>query len=133
MMHRYFLIEPLYADLDSFCNITVGSGRVRSNIQIYPDSGMLADVAAALVAPELSEEFPVMDDAMMIFNFRMSVLPNSQTQRVVRFQFFQHALDDGAPFYSDIRFEVSMKAAAQLAGELERWLLAKQSRLEWKP
>ena len=35
MMHRYFLIEPSYTDFDTFCNFTVGSGRVRANIQIY--------------------------------------------------------------------------------------------------
>ncbi len=47
MMHRYFLIEPSYTDLDTFCNFTVGSGRVRANIQIYADDSMLAGVVFA--------------------------------------------------------------------------------------
>jgi len=55
MMHRYFLIEPSYTDIDTFCNFTVGSGRVRANIQIYADDSMLAGVVFALTKPDLEK------------------------------------------------------------------------------
>ncbi|MCK7579930.1 MAG: hypothetical protein MZV65_32495 [Chromatiales bacterium] len=107
MMHRYFQVEPLYSDLDTFCNITVVTGRVRANIQIYADEWMLAEVAAALKSSVLDDEHPKFEDEEFdCFQFRMSVMPHKEG-KIVRFKIYQGMTEDGAPFLAEIRFIVS--------------------------
>jgi hypothetical protein len=134
MMHRYFLIEPLYSDGDTFCSFTVGSGRVRANIQIYADESMLAGVVWALTYVDLLEEQPNYkkgDDSL--FDFLMSVIPTSDGGRTVRFRIFQTMTDDGAPFTADIQFSISKEEATKLSLELASWLERMKSPFEWKP
>ena len=108
MMHRYFLIEPSYSDPDTFCSITVGSGRTRANIQIYIDEANLADVVYALTEQDLKAEFPVRENYdFYSFDFHMSILPSGNGTKIVRFQINQGMTDDQAPFFSDIRFFIS--------------------------
>jgi len=133
MMHRYFIIEPLYSDLDTFCNFTVGTGRVRANIQIYANHDMLVDVVMALSAPELTREFPECDVQDLIFDFRVSVMPHGKDGRTVRFQVFQKDMDEGASFMSDIHFHVSTQQSLEFARDLDAWLKSKDYPLEWKP
>jgi len=134
MMHRYFLIEPLYTDLDTLCNFTVGSGRVRANIQIYADEWMLAEVAKALGAAELPVEHPQYEEeGFDSFRLRISVLPSEDGQRAVRFMVYHGMCEDDAPFMADIRFRVSLSEAEELSRDLLRWLKKKNYPLEWKP
>ena len=134
MMHRYFLIEPSYTDLDTFCSITVGSGRVRANIQIYINDAMLEDVVWALTTPDLKNEYPPLDNIdFNCFNFLMSVAPANNENRIVRFIMCQSMIDDDAPFSADIRFRVEQNEATELAQSLQDWLQKKNYLFEWKP
>jgi hypothetical protein len=124
MHQRYFLIEPKYADPDTFCCFTVGSDRVRASIQIYADLWMIDEVVAALEAPALEKEYPTFgrdtgDDR--VFGFELSVLPHTGGNKCLRFRIFQDWLDDGAPYRADIRFEFSPEVAAKFADELKAW------------
>ena len=94
MMHRYFLIEPSYTDFDTFCNFTVGSGRIRANIQIYADDSMLSDVVFALTKSNLEKEYPEFDfDAdHNCFVLQISVIPARDKYRIVRFRVYQLSL-----------------------------------------
>ena len=134
MMHRYFLIEPSYSDPDTFCSITVGSGRTRANIQIYIDEANLADVVYALTEQDLKAEFPVRENYdFYSFDFHMSILPSGNGTKIVRFQINQGMTDDQAPFFSDIRFFISEEIASEFARDLEFWLERKTYPFEWKP
>jgi hypothetical protein len=136
MMHRYFLIEPSYTDIDTFCNFTVGSGRVRANIQIYADDSMLAGVVFALTKPDLEKEYPEFDPADADHNsflLQISVIPDSNKSRIVRFRVYQGMVDDDAPFMADIRFLVTDAEAAEFADDLNVWLIRKDYLFEWKP
>jgi hypothetical protein len=134
MMHRYFLIEPLYSDPDAFCNFTIGSGRVRANIQIYADEWMLAEVAKALGDAKLAVEHPQYEEADFdSFWLRISVLPSEGGQRTVRFMVYHGMCEDDAPFTADIRFHVSPSEAEELSRDLLKWLKKKNYPLEWKP
>lgn len=135
MRQRYFLIEPKYSDPDTFCHFVVGSDRVRASIQIYADLWMLCEVAAALVAPSLSEEAPVVfdfEDDGKLFYFYLTVLPHEGGQRRLRFRVFQEWLEDGAPYRADIRFDLSPKEAAEFASELEAWCAKPEYGFVWK-
>jgi hypothetical protein len=137
MMHRYFLIEPCYSNPDTFCNIIVGSGRVRATIQIFIDESMLAEVAWALTASNLSHEHPAPTDTdNTSFGLHISVIPppTGDERHIVRFRIYQTMLDDGAPFTADIQFRVSAKETAELANDLKAWLGRKEDyRFEWCP
>lgn len=133
MMQRYFIIQPCFADPDAFCDVTVGSGRARANIQIYVDPSMLEAVAMALVDKELDREYPVWKTVDEIsFHFQMSLVPVTDAIRKVRFQVAQRSLDDGAPFYLDIAFELANEEAADLSSEITKWLQNKSYSLSWK-
>jgi hypothetical protein len=124
MHQRYFLIEPKYADPDTFCCFTVGSDRVRASIQIYADLWMLGEAAAALAAPLLKEEAPVIaehEDGDDLFYFYLTALPHNGGKRRLRFRIFQDWLDDGAPYRADIRFDLTPTEAEVFARELKAW------------
>ena len=134
MRQRYFLIEPMYSDPDMFCHFVVGSDRVRASIQIYADMWMLGEVAAALTAPSLKEETPVVaefEDGDDLFYFYLTVMPHKGGKKRLRFRVFQDWLDDGAPFRADIKFDLSQKEAEAFASELKAWC-AKPNAFVWK-
>lgn len=133
-MHHYFIIEPNYTDGDSFCNFTIGSGRVRANIQIYADEYMLKNVAWALTAPELDMEYPQADEPIYdYFGLYISVIPTNTEKRIVRFRVYQNMIDDEAPFTADIRFWAGPDDAAEFSRDLLHWLKTKNYALVWKP
>lgn len=137
MQTRYFLIEPKFSDPDTFCSFIVGSDRVRASIQIYADMWMLSEVAAALVAPVLEEEWPChpefQDDADYgIFFFYLTVLPHQGGKKQLRFRVFQEMLEDGAPYRADIRFELTSDEAAEIAKDLRAWCSRPEFTFNWK-
>lgn len=96
MRQRYFLIEPKYSDPDTFCHFVVGSDRVRASIQIYADLWMLGEVSAALTAPSLKAEAPVVaeyEDGDDLFYFYLTVLPHECGNKRLRFRVFQDWMD----------------------------------------
>lgn len=124
MHQRYFIIEPQYSDPDTFCHFIIGSDRVRASIQIYADLEMLSEVSAALTAPSLTAETPVIDefeDGDDLFYFYLTVLPHEGKNKRLRFRVLQDWLDDGAPYRADIRFDLSPTEAENFAHELNAW------------
>ena len=124
MRHRYFLIEPKFNDLDTFCHFVVGSDRVRASIQIYADMHQLGSVIEALLAPSLDAEWPIcleFEDGDGLFYFYPTVLPHQGGEKTLRFRIFQDGLDDGAPYRADIRFKLTSAQADELAKELKAW------------
>ena len=137
MQHRYFLIEPQYTDLDTFCHFIVGSSRVRASIQIYADLWMLSEVVAALTAPVLLKEAPALDYLHLdeddaLFYFCLTVLPHEGGNRCLRFRIFQDCLDDGAPYRADIRFALSADEAEEFAHALKDWCKQPEYIFIWK-
>lgn len=134
MHQRYFLIEPKYADPDTFCHFIVGSDRVRASIQIYANLWLLREVAAALVAPSLEEESPAdieFEDGSDLFHFYPTVMPHDGRNKRLRFRVFQDWLDDGAPYRADIRFDLSPKEAEAFASELKAWCAKPEYAFVW--
>jgi len=135
MRQRYFLIEPMYSDPDTFCHFVVGSDRVRASIQIYADMWMLGEVAAALIAPSLKEETPVVaefQDGGDLFFFYLTVMPHEGGNKRLRFRVFQDWLDDGVPYRADIRFDLSQKEAEAFSSELKAWCEKPEYAFVWK-
>lgn len=135
MRQRYFLIEPKYSDPDTFCHFVVGSDRVRASIQIYADLWMLGEVAAALTAPSLELETPVVhefEDGSDLFYFYLTVMPHKGGNKRLRFRFFQDCLDDGAPYRADIRFDLSQREALGFASELKVWCANPEYAFVWR-
>ena len=135
MRQRYFLIEPMYSDPDTFCHFVVGSDRVRASIQIYADMWMLGEVAAALSAPSLKEETPVVaefQDGGDLFFFYVTVMPHEGGDKRLRFRVFQDWLDDGVPYRADIRFDLSQKEAEAFSSELKAWCEKPEYAFVWK-
>ena len=135
MRPRYFLIEPKYSDPDTFCHFVVGSDRVRASIQIYADMWMLGEVAAALIAPSLKEETPVVaefQDGGDLFFFYLTVMPHEGGNKRLRFRVFQDWLDDGVPYRADIRFDLSQKEAEAFSSELKAWCEKPEYAFVWK-
>ena len=135
MRQRYFLIEPKYSDPDTFCHFVVGSDRVRASIQIYADMWMLGEVAAALSAPSLKEETPVVaefQDGGDLFFFYVTVMPHEGGDKRLRFRVFQDWLDDGVPYRADIRFDLSQKEAEAFSSELKAWCEMPEYAFVWK-
>ena len=135
MRQRYFLIEPKYSDPDTFCHFVVGSDRVRASIQIYADMWMLGEVAAALIAPSLKEETPVVaefQDGGDLFFFYLTVMPHEGGDKRLRFRVFQDWLDDGVPYRADIRFDLSQKEAEAFSSELKAWCEKPEYAFVWK-
>jgi hypothetical protein len=137
MQTRYFLIEPKFSDPDTFCSFIVGSDRVRASIQIYADMWMLSEVAAALVAPTLDEEWPIhleFDDHghCGMFFFYLTVLPHQGGEKQLRFRIFQEWLDDGAPYRADIRFELTDDEATEISRNLRTWCSRPDFTFNWK-
>ena len=135
MRQRYFLIEPKYSDPDTFCHFVVGSDRVRASIQIYADMWMLGEVAAALIAPSLKEETPVVaefQDGGDLFFFYVTVMPHEGGDKRLRFRVFQDWLDDGVPYRADIRFDLSQKEAEAFSSELKAWCEKPECAFVWK-
>ena len=135
MRQRYFLIEPMYSDPDMFCHFVVGSDRVRASIQIYADMWMLGEVAAALSAPSLKEETPVVaefQDGGDLFFFYVTVMPHEGGDKRLRFRVFQDWLDDGVPYRADIRFDLSQKEAEAFSSELKAWCEKPEYAFVWK-
>ena len=135
MRQRYFLIEPMYSDPDTFCHFVVGSDRVRASIQIYADMWMLGEVAAALSAPSLKEETPVVaefQDGGDLFFFYLTVMPHEGGNKRLRFRVFQDWLDDGVPYRADIRFDLSQKEAEAFSSELKAWCEKPEYAFVWK-
>jgi hypothetical protein len=127
MIQRYFFIEPSFLDPDTFCNVTVGSGRVRANIQIYVNEAMIADVVWALTTSELRQEHPrPAETDNILFGLHISVFPAEEGFRYIRFRIYQVILDDGAPFVADIRFAFSHNEAIEMARDLQAWLDRKE-------
>ena len=135
MRQRYFLIEPMYSDPDTFCHFVVGSDRVRASIQIYADMWMLGEVAAALSAPSLKEETPVVaefQDGGDLFFFYLTVMPHEGGNKRLRFRVFQDWLDYGVPYRADIRFDLSQKEAEAFSSELKAWCEKPEYAFVWK-
>ncbi len=137
MRQRYFLIEPKYSDPDTFCHFIVGSDRVRASIQIYADTSMLLEVASALEAESLPEEWPREEDKFgseddVYFGLVITVMPHEGGERILRIKVFQDWLDDGAPFRTDIRFHLPPNDAAQFARELRAWCSKPEYAFIWK-
>ena len=135
MRQRYFLIEPMYSDPDTFCHFVVGSDRVRASIQIYADMWMLGEVAAALIAPSLKEEPPVVaefQDGGDLFFFYLTVMPHEGGNKRLRFRVFQDWLDYGVPYRADIRFDLSQKEAEAFSSELKAWCEKPEYAFVWK-
>ena len=135
MRQRYFLIEPKYSDPDTFCHFVVGSDRVRASIQIYADMWMLGEVAAALIAPSLKEETPVVaefQDGGDLFFFYLTVMPHEGGNKRLRFRVFQDWLDDGVPYRADIRFDLSQKETEAFSSELKAWCEKPEYAFVWK-
>ena len=135
MRQRYFLIEPKYSDPDTFCHFVVGSDRVRASIQIYADMWMLGEVAAALIAPSLKEETPVVaefQDGGDLFFFYLTVMPHEGGNKRLRFRVFQDWLDYGVPYRADIRFDLSQKEAEAFSSELKAWCEKPEYAFVWK-
>lgn len=135
MRQRYFLIEPKYSDPDTFCHFTVGSDRVRASIQIYADLWMLGEVAAALIAPSLQDECPVIaefENGDDLFYFYLTVLPHEGGNRRLRFRVFQDWLDDGAPYRADIRFDLTPSESEEFAREIRAWCSKPEYSFIWK-
>jgi len=135
MRQRYFLIEPMYSDPDTFCHFVVGSDRVRASIQIYADMWMLGEVAAALIAPSLKEETPVVaefQDGGDLFFFYLTVMPHEGGNKRLRFRVFQDWLDYGVPYRADIRFDLSQKEAEAFSSELKAWCEKPEYAFVWK-
>ena len=135
MRQRYFLIEPKYSDPDTFCHFVVGSDRVRASIQIYADMWMLGEVAAALIAPSLKEETPVVaefQDGGDLFFFYLTVMPHEGGNKRLRFRVFHDWLDDGVPYRADIRFDLSQREAEAFSSELKAWCEKPEYALVWK-
>ena len=135
MRQRYFLLEPKYSDPDTFCHFVVGSDRVRASIQIYADMWMLGEVAAALIAPSLKEETPVVaefQDGGDLFFFYLTVMPHEGGNKRLRFRVFQDWLDDGVPYRADIRFDLSQKEAEAFSSELKAWCEKPEYAFVWK-
>ena len=135
MRQRYFLIEPKYSDPDTFCHFVVGSDWVRASIQIYTDMWMLGEVAAALSAPSLKEETPVVaefQDGGDLFFFYVTVMPHEGGDKRLRFRVFQDWLDDGVPYRADIKFGLSQKEAEAFASKLKVWCSEPEYAFVWK-
>ena len=135
MKQRYFLIEPKYSDPDTFCHFVVGSDRIRASTQIYADMWMLREVAAALTAPSLTDEWPVvaeLEDGPGLFYFYLTVLPHEGGIKRLRFRVFQEWLDDGAPYRADIRFDLASTQAEGFANELKAWCAKPEYAFLWK-
>lgn len=135
MRQRYFLIEPMYSDPDTFCHFVVSSDRVRASIQIYADMWMLGEVAAALIAPSLKEETPVVaefQDGGDLFFFYLTVMPHEGGNKRLRFRVFQDWLDYGVPYRADIRFDLSQKEAEAFSSELKAWCEKPEYAFVWK-
>ncbi|HOH60679.1 MAG TPA: hypothetical protein PLI73_07180 [Candidatus Cloacimonadota bacterium] len=134
MMQRYLFIEPNFSDPDTFCNVTVGSGRIRANIQIYVNESMLTDVVWALKVSDLNQEHPQTGTAGQTwFGLDISVLPVKNGYRYVRFRIYQTMLEDGAPFTADIQLALAPNEAMELANDLAAWLERKEDyTFSWK-
>lgn len=137
MRTRYFLIEPKFSDPDTFCSFIVGSDRVRASIQIYADMWMLREVAVALVAPALEQEWPCHpefenDADYGLFFFYLTVLPHQGGKKQLRFRIFQEMLEDGAPYRADIRFELTPKEADAISKDLTAWCARPEFTFNWK-
>ena len=135
MRQRYFLIEPKYSDPDTFCHFVIGSDRVRASIQIYADLWMLGEVSAALMAPSLKAEAPVVaeyEDGDDLFYFYLTVLPHEGGNKRLRFRVFQDWLGDGAPYRADIRFDLTPTEAEEFAKELKAWCDKPEYAFMWK-
>jgi hypothetical protein len=128
----YFIIEPAFSDPDTFCRITIGGERVRASIQIYPDEGMLYEVAAALIDPDLAAEIPSPYAEDWEFHLQMSVLPGREGQKVLRARIWHDYEEDGTPYRADIRLQLAPKEATELSQELTSWLKRKDYTLCWK-
>lgn len=135
MMQRYFFLEPLYSDPETFCNITVGSGRVRANIQIYIREDDLLAVAWALRQECLVSECPRpdMEPDFNWFGFFISVVPSPDARRIVRFRICQGMIGDGAPFLTEIRFWLTERDSLELASEIEAWVSKPEYLLHFTP
>lgn len=135
MRQRYFLIEPKYDDPDTFCHFLVGSDRVRASIQIYADMWLLGEVVKALEADKLDQEWPELpsyEQGAEAFHFQLTVLPHDGGKRILRFRVFQEMLDDGVPFRADIRFELTLDEAAEIASDLKAWCANPTYVFNWK-
>ena len=132
MKCRYFIIEPAFSDPDTFCRVTIGGERVRASIQIYPDEGMLYEVAAALIDPDLAADIqsPYAED--WEFHLKMSVLPSCEGQKVLRARIWHDYEEDGTPYRADVRFQLTPKEATELSQELTSWLKRRDYTLCWK-
>lgn len=132
MKCRYFIIEPAFSDPDTFCRITIGGERVRASIQIYPDEGMLYEVATALIDPNLTTEIPSPYAEDWEFHLQMSVLLGLDGQKVLRTQIWHDYEEDGTPYRADIRLQLVPKEATEISQELTSWLKRKDYTLCWK-
>lgn len=136
MKHRYLLIEPKYSDPDTFCRFTVGSEDLCASIQIYADFWILKEVASALIAPVLTEEWPshpefIDGDGELLF-FYPTVLPHEGNERILRFRIFNEWVDDGAPYRIDLRFNFCKQDAVDFADDLRAWCAKPEYTFVWK-
>jgi hypothetical protein len=148
MQHRYFFIVPYYTDEDTFCRVIIGSEEVRVVQDIYVDMAMLQNVASALEANFLSEEYPVglsfaacassdgkepeVETAEWgVFNFFVSVLPHEGKERVIRFRVFNDNVEVHCGNRVEIRFPLSPEEALDLANSLKKWCENPETQLEW--
>lgn len=137
MKQRYILIEPKYADPDTYCRFTAGSERVRASIEHYIDIEMLLGVADALAASALAKEWPPEYehggvDVYPVSGLCLTVMPHEGARRELRLQVLDEYLDDGAPFRADIRFDLSPTEAAEIARELRSWCGRPEYVFVWK-
>ena len=139
MQTRYFLIEPKYSDPDTFASFIFGSARMRASIDIYADLYMLSGVAAALRDPGLEGEsfydFGGFDDTPewnnLSFNLIISVIPAEEGRRILRVRIWQEWLDDGAPYRSEVRFNLSREEALVMSKDLDTWCRNPQFTFSW--
>lgn len=96
---------------------------------------MLGEVAAALIAPSLKEETPVVaefQDGGDLFFFYLTVMPHEGGNKRLRFRVFQDWLDYGVPYRADIRFDLSQKEAEAFSSELKAWCEKPEYAFVWK-
>lgn len=142
MTHRYFLIEPLHSEQDMFCSITMGSSSVRATIQTVIDGCELSEIADDLQVPMARDKYPRPPEERVYphsceerFNhsgFEASVVPGiNNVSRILKLKIFNGCMNDGAPFFAEVHFELTTDEAEHLSRMIRSWLYKKEHPLVW--
>ncbi|HBM14763.1 MAG TPA: hypothetical protein DD381_00205 [Lentisphaeria bacterium] len=136
MAKAYFLIEPHYTDLDTYCTFTVGNNACRSSIDIYAADYDLHNVAKALVSDRQEKPYPEIEfdigDEDVWMDLCFTVIP-TESGKILRTIFINDHChcDDLDSYRSRIDLELTLEDAAELSEEITKWLKNPDTNLIW--